>query len=191
MSKSMASPAPGCAPSPLQFARNTTLNYYELGNALPSVSSVVGCELGPEMSLSPLMRAVVRLCISNSMRISETLAIRRIDECSPSMFAVRGKKKSFSYTVQVPISPINRTALDSFEPQQLLFPCTYHALWAAMVRVGMSLRVTSRVNRIVTHRGRYSVAQKLAELNRREDIQGTLHHRSPKSTQYYLLDESA
>lgn len=173
-------------PSPLDAVGKSALDYYQVCDGLPTVGSVVGCEEGPEMCLSPLMRAAIRLCITNSMRISETLAIRRIDECSPSVFVVRGKKGSHSYTVRVPVSPINRTILDTFEPQQLLFPCNYHSLWRALVRVGMSQRVTGRINRVVTHIGRYSLAEKLERLNRRDDIQGCLHHKSSKSIEYYL-----
>ncbi len=77
-------------PSPLDAVVNSTLDYYTLGAGLPAVGDIVGCEIGPEMCLSPLMRAILRLCISNSMRISETLAIRRIDEIAPSKFFIKG-----------------------------------------------------------------------------------------------------
>lgn len=177
-------------PSPLDAVVNSTLDYYTMGNELPAVGDVVGCEIGPELCLSPFIRAILRLCISNSMRIGETLAIRRIDEIAPSKFFIKGKKKSCSYTIHIPLSPCNRQALDLFKPRQLLFPCSYHTIWRNMCRVGMSYRVTSRVNSIKTHIGRYTLAEKLLELDRREEIQDALHHRSPKSTQYYLLDES-
>lgn len=177
-------------PSPLDTGVKNTLDYYTIGNELPSVSSVVGSPEGQEMCLSPVMRAVLRLCISNSMRIGETLAIRRIDEVVPSKFLVKGQKRSASYTVWIPMSALNRKTLETFGPHQVLFPTSYHSIWRAMNRVGMSTRVTGRVNNIMTHIGRYSLADKLQKLNRTAEIQDALHHRSPKSTQYYLLNES-
>jgi len=125
------------------------------------------------------------------MRVSECLDLCAKDEIKPTIFLVRAKKKGVNYTIHIPISDRNRNVLNVFIPGQRLFPFDYHYVWRSMVKAGMSLRVTTRVNRVVTHRGRFDLAGKLVQLNERDNITPLLHHRSKKSQQYYTLDQSA
>lgn len=171
---------------PLDVALNTTLYYLELGNSLPSVKSIVGTKDNAETVLNPGVRVVIQLVLLYNMRVSECLELRAVDEIKPTIFFVRAKKGGANYTIHIPISDRNRKALAAFRPLQLILPFSYHTIWSSMVKAGMSMRVTTRVNRIVTHRGRFDLAAKLVKLNERSAITPLLHHKSAKSLEYYL-----
>lgn len=177
-------------PSPLLAARNTTLYYNSISTGLPTVSSIVGSEENSEMCLNPGVRLVIQLILMNHMRISELLELCPGDEIKPSMFLVRAKKKGYNYSIHIPIDERNRYILGRMHPSQCLFPFSYSFVWRGMVKAGMSLRVTTRVNRVVTHRGRFDLATKLNQLNEKENITPLLHHRSAKSKQYYLPSDT-
>lgn len=174
------------ATPPLQVACNTTLYYLELGSRLPSVKSMVGTSDNAEMVLNPGVRVVIQLVLMYHMRVSECLDVCARDEIKPTIFLIRAKKRGANYTIHIPVGDRNRTILDHFTPGQLLFPFSYHKIWRSMVAAGMSMRVTTRVNRIVTHRGRFDLAEKLVKLNETSNITPLLHHKSPKSMDYYL-----
>ncbi len=174
------------ASSPLQVACNTTLYYLSLGRRLPTVKSMVGVENNAEYVLFPGVRLVIQLVLLYHMRVSECLEICAKDEIKPTLFFIRAKKKGANYTIHIPIDDRNRTLLDRFAPDQRLFPLSYHRIWRSMVSSGMSMRVSTRVNRIVTHRGRFDLAEKMVKLNERANITPLLHHKSAKSLEYYL-----
>ncbi len=174
------------APAPLQPVRNSTLNFLELGYTLPSIKNLVHVNSDAEYTLNRGVRAAIQLTLLNNMRISECLNIKSNDEIKPSIFLVRAKKKGINYSIYIPISGSNRVLLDEQTTPFKLFPFTYHFIWYSMVKSGLSLRVSSRVNRVVTHRGRFDLAAKLEELNQRANITPLLHHKSKSSKKYYL-----
>lgn len=174
------------ASSPLQFARNTTLYYLSICNQLPSVKSLVGTHDNSEYTLYPGVRLVIQLVLMYHMRISECLDIRVKDEVKPTIFLVRARKRGVNYSIHIPIDDRNRAILLDSEPSKLLFPFSYHWVWRCMVRAGMSMRVTNRINRVVTHRGRFDLAGKLQQLNDISNITPLLHHKSSKTRDYYL-----
>lgn len=176
--------------SPLEVAVNSTLYYLSLAGQLPSVKSLVGGRENSEMVLFPGVRVVIQLILLYHMRVSECLDLCAKDEIKPTLFLVRAKKRGAAYSIHIPIDSRNRTALDGFSPGQRLFPFDYHYIWRSMVKAGMSLSVRTRVNRIVTHRGRYDLAEKLVILNERSNITPLLHHKSKKSMEYYLPEGS-
>lgn len=173
-------------PSPLNLGRNTTLFYLDVCNQLPSVRELVGSVDNSEMVLYPGVRACIQLVLMNHMRVSECLDIFAKDEIRPSLFLVRAKKNGFNYTIHIPIDGRNRKILSSMLPCTRLFPFSYHFVWYSMVKAGMGLSVSTRVNRVVTHRGRYDLAEKLVQLNEKENITPLLHHKSKKSKFFYL-----
>lgn len=181
--KSVPSPS---APSLDKYAVNSALDYYQVGNCFPPVCESVGTKDNSESTLSWGVRSVIRIVLFYHMRCTELLLLTKIDEIRPSLFLIQGLKKSHSYTVHIPLSPANRTALKSFDIYQPLFPFSYHTIWRKMKTAGMGLRVSSRVNSIVTHRGRFDLADKLERLNLRAGITGCLHHKSESSLSYYL-----
>lgn len=183
-----SSPAlPFCsASSPLHSAGKSTMNYYDIRNSLPPVQEVVNCNPVPFQVMNPGVQVVVLLVLVNSMRCQELLNICVGDEIKPSLFLVHGLKRSYSYAISIPISPANRAALGGMNAQERLFPYTYHFVWRSMCRAGLGLSVVTRVNRVVTHRGRYDLAEKLNELNERSEITPLLHHKSKRSKQHYL-----
>ena len=178
------------ASSPGKYVVNSALNFLDLGSCFPSVSELVGTQDNAEQVLSWGVRAVIRIVLFYHMRCTELLNVTKVDEIRDSLFLIPGLKRSHSYTIHLPISSCNRTALDSFSLDQPLFPFSYHTIWRKMSIAGMSLRVRSRINSIVTHRGRYDLAEKLERLNMREGITGCLHHKSKSSLNYYLPEGS-
>lgn len=174
-------------PSSLHLAGNTTLYYLSICNVLPSVRELVGSGENSETVLFPGVRLVIQLVLMNHMRISECLDICVQDEIKPSIFLVRAKKKGHNYSIHIPIDYRNRKVLNSLHPGAFLFPFSYHFVWRSMVKAGMSIRVSTRVNRIVTHRGRFDLAGKLIHLNQRENITPLLHHKSKKSKEFYIF----
>lgn len=102
------------------------------------------------------------------------------------MFLVHGKKRSHDYMIHIPFGDDNLKLVQATPGKTLLFPYTYNSVWRAMCRAGMSVAVTTRVNRIVTHRARYELADKLRELDERNSITPLLHHKSSKSKYHYV-----
>ena len=172
--------------SPLHASGNTTLYYLSICNQLPSVKSLVGTTENSEYTLFPGVRLVIQLVLMYHMRISEVLDIRVKDEVKPTVFLVRARKRGVNYCIHIPVDSRNRSILLSCDPGQRLFPFSYHWVWRCMVRAGMSMRVTTRVNRVVTHRGRFDLAGKLQRLNDISNITPLLHHKSTKTRDYYL-----
>lgn len=174
------------ATSPLHYAGNTTLYYCSISNNLPSVSDLVGLRNNSEYCLHPGIRLTIQLCLMYSMRIGETLAITPACEVKPSVFLCRALKRGHAYTISIPIDARNRQILSRMHPSQKILPFAYHTVWRSMVRTGMSLRVTGRLNRAVTHMGRFKLAEKLAQLNEIDAVTSVLHHRASTSREYYL-----
>lgn len=174
------------APSPFQASLNNTLDYLHLVNELPPIQNLVRCNPVPFSTLRPAAQAVILLVLYNSMRCQELLNIKVKDEVKPSLFLVHGLKKSHSYTVHIPITGHNRKLLDSCLGDLNLFPFDYHFIWRSMCRAGLPLSISTRVNRMVTHRARYELASKLELLNERSNITSLLRHKSKKTKSYYL-----
>jgi integrase len=187
----MATSQPGIlsAPSPLQHARKSTLYFLAIGNALPAVSSLVKCNDNSEHCLFPGVRVAIQLIILNHMRVGELTQVKKCDEIRPSMFFIKGIKRSHSYSIHIPIDSRNRAILDSMPFSQLLFPFTYQYIYRSMLSAGMSYRVRSRVNRVVTHIGRFDLADKLHLMNLRSSVSSLLRHKSKSSASYYLPAE--
>jgi hypothetical protein len=172
-------------PSPLDTAVNSALHYYDISQALPSVKSILGTTDNSEYCLSPIVRAVLQLVLVYHMRIGELLSITAGDEIIPSSFLVRALKGSTDYTIFIPLSARNRMLLDTFHPSHILFPVTYHTVWRQITNAGCGMRLRWRLNRSVTHSGRYKLAEKLTHLNERSRIGPLLHHKTITSSEYY------
>ena len=172
-------------PTPDQASRRNTLYYKDLVSGLPAVSDLVPCNKNAERGLYDGARVVIILIIMNHMRCAECLEIKFKDMIRPFMFLVRGKKKSNDYSIHIPLGGNNLKTVLTGDKDARLFPFTYNSIWRAMCTAGMSVAVTSRVKRIVTHRARYELSDKLAELNRRASITPLLRHKSQKSKFYY------
>jgi hypothetical protein len=175
---------PGLAP--LHFACNNTLYYYTINHALPAIDTIIKTNPVPFSCLSHGVQVIIKLVLLNSMRVTELLQITSSDEIKPSMFISRGLKKSNSYLVHIPIDPYNRRILDKLPERTPLFQWSYNQVYRAMCNAGLPLCITTRVNRCVTHRGRYDLAQKLEALNDTANVTPLLHHKSSTSAAYYL-----
>lgn len=173
-------------PPPDQSSRSSSLYYKDLVNKLPAVSSLVPCNDNAEKGLRDGIRAVIQIVLFYHMRCAECLDIKFKDMIKPSLFLVHGKKRSNDYTVHLPIGRCNEDLVRQGPGETLLFPFTYNSIWRGMVNAGMSIAVTSRVKRIVTHRARYELAAKLELLNERASITPLLRHKSEKSKEYYI-----
>jgi len=178
------------APAPLQTASNSTLNYLAVSNRLPGIGEVALCPEGAEKCLCPGHRVVIQIILAYSMRSAELLRLTMRDMLKPTVFLVKGAKRSYAYTIMIPFSDDEMKALVKIGIDEPIFPFTYHQIWRGMKRAGMSVSVKGRINDIVTHRGRYDLADKMQELNLVSDIQGCLRHKSGKSKDYYLLSKS-
>ena len=185
MSKSGFSVLTRSASSPLQAARNTTLNYLAISEQLPPITELISCNPAAVSVLFPGVRVVIQLLLLNSMRCQELLNVTAGDELKPSMFLVYGLKRSYSYSVHIPITSSNTLALSLLPSDARLFPFSYHSIWRAMSNAGLGLNVLSRVNRLVTHRSRYELAAKLVQLNERSKVTPLLRHKSKRTRNYY------
>lgn len=172
--------------APLQNSVNTTLDYLPLLSRLPDLQNLLPCKQAAVSRLSVHNRAILTLVSLYNMRVSELLSLTIGSMIKPSVFLVQALKHSFAYTVMIPLSPEETESLLVRGRDTKLFPYTYHSLWLAMKRTGLSWSVEFRANQIVTHKSRYDLAAKLSLLDRMNDIQGCLHHRSPASTDYYV-----
>jgi hypothetical protein len=174
------------APSPLVSACKYSLIYSAVNQLLPPVRDLCKVNEVPFGCMHPGVQVVVKLVLLNSMRCTELLLIRVKDEIKPTMFLARGLKRSSSYLVHIPIDPGSRSLLSSLPGSQALFPWTYIQVYRAMIAAGLALNIVSRVNQIVTHRGRYDLADKLQALNDLPSLQPLLHHKSAASASYYV-----
>lgn len=173
------------APSPLQPACNSTLNYYRIKKCLPSISEIVNCNPLPVSCLNNAVYVVIQLVLLNSMRCSELLNITVNDLLKPSIFLVRGLKKSYSYSITIPMDRLNQKILSVMPKGTRLFPFTYTKVYRSMKAAGLGIDIPTRINQAVTHRSRYELASKLSLLNERENVTPLLHHKSPRTKEFY------
>lgn len=172
--------------APDQLVGSESIVYLPVANQLPAIHSFVPCNKNAERYLNSGIRVVIQLVLMYHMRCAECLDIRYRDMYRPFMFFVGGKKSSRDYSIHIPLGHANLSTVLKYKDSTRLFPYAYNTIWRAMVNAGMSVGVTSRVNRIVTHRGRYDVADKLVELNKRASITPLLRHKSDKSKAHYV-----
>jgi hypothetical protein len=186
MAFSSSSTCSSSVPAPLHSACNNTLYYYSISTLLPAVEDLCCMPPGSAFGLPPGIRVVLQLTFLYCSRISEILNINSDDELRPSLFLVKGKKRSADYTVHIPIDGVNRTAISSSAVPFKLFPFTYMQVYRAALRSGLSIAVEGRRNLAVTHRSRYELARSVSELNKVTSLQDILRHRSPASQGFYL-----
>lgn len=173
-------------PAPDISACKYPVDYNSTNALLPPLSTVIKAIPAAVGMLHPGLQVVIKLIILNAMRASECLGITARDQVKPSMFLVHGRKRSHDYLIHIPLSPASQAVLKQAPGKTPLFPWTYLQLYRAMVRVGCSQSVFSRVNDVVTHQGRYTLAEKLIALNEQDAVSPLLHHKAKSSAGYYI-----
>lgn len=174
------------APSPDDSAVKYTLDYLFLREELRFFFLFFRTSGISFFYLFPGFQVFFFILFHNSMRASELLAVTAGDELSPSLFLVRGRKRSRGYTVTIPITGVNRLAVDGMPASQRLFPWDYHTIWRAGKRSDIAVNVPGRKTQIVTHKGRYILANALQERGKSDEITSLLRHKSAKSKNYYI-----
>ena len=151
-SKNLRTPS---VPSPYFSACNTPAFCYVPGMDFPSLISMLGISQVASDSIHPVCRCALRVAVSTGARIGEVLRLVVGDILVADKVWCGAEKGGVSFMIHLPGLSDQVAQWIGTGQGTRIFPCTYHACWAACVRercliggvfdprVGRGLRIDS------------------------------------------------
>lgn len=124
----------------------------------------------------------------NCMRISELLELRWRDYIGNGRFIVKGRKRSRSYAVHMPMLAELGSVHGQNVDDQLVIEVSYKRVWQWCERAGIGFRLKGQSNCRRTHAHRYVTASTVSVKTDDRSAGDCLHHNSGRSVSYYIFN---
>jgi integrase len=183
VSKTLRTPS---VTSPYFSACNTPAFCYVPNMDFPSLVTMLGISQVASDSIHPVCRCALRVAVSSGARIGEILRLVVGDILAVDKVWCGAEKGGVSFMIHLPGLSAQVSQWNGAGQGTRLFPCTYHACWAACVRSNIAYRLPERQNVGRTHIGRYLLAEKLLSKHGLNAVTDGLKHRSSSTASYYI-----
>ena len=142
-------------------------------------SSLIGCSLWAGA-----------VAVANACRISEVLSITNFQVQPNGMAWTVGSKGSNSRLIYLGLLSSEAEELRSVNVAFKLFPWGYQHVYRACLAYGFAGSLPCHKHRVITHAGRYRLAQEIAQASREAVAGEVLGHKSKTAIEYYIKPQN-
>lgn len=171
-------------PTPIRYARNSTLYYYDPGIHGRAWEIALDAPPGAYNRIHPACAASIYVILTWGMRSREYL-MATVTQVMPRDFLfIHGAKGSRSYRIKLSGLCAQIAHWIPLSPGRLVAGVPYYKVYAACVRSGIGSIVPGHKYLARTHAGRYDMAQQTLPFGS-SAVSDVLRHRSLTSAHFY------
>jgi hypothetical protein len=172
--------------SPYYSVCNSPQVYLHRCNSLPTISQLFSLPYEMDIRIPRLFYGIVQVSTFYGLRISELLRAQQSDVLPFDVLHVHGAKGSRDCQVYIPgVCSLMQESRKAFTCG-CLWHYSYLNIWRAMRTAGFYHALKNHQNMVVTHYGRYRIANATATIHGLSSTSDVLRHRSKTSVMYYI-----